>query len=279
MKRSTTLWIIAFCLTVAVAVYQRVTGPTHPVKENITFETVKVKCNFDRNHSGEGDQLVKVELSSNDFEGNLYWKRFNTDDEWSVVKMKKGNGTLTAHLPHQPPAGKLVYKINLIGKYSHIDIPEEPVVTRFKGAVPIFFLAPHILFMFVAMLLAIRSGLELFNKEAQLKLLTISTVATLFVGGLILGPIAQKYAFGEFWTGFPFGTDLTDNKTLIAFGGWLIAFWSVFKSWKPKFWVGFATILMFTIFLIPHSVWGSELDYGQLDKKTKQNVQMKESLE
>ena len=38
----------------------------------------------------------------------------------------------------------------------------------------------------------------------------------LAVGGFILGPLVQNYAFGELWTGVPFGWDLTDNKTLIA---------------------------------------------------------------
>ncbi len=93
---------------------------------------------------------------------------------------------------------------------------------------------------------------------------------------MILGPIVQKYAFGEFWTGFPNGTDLTDNKTLIAFIGWLLALFAVVKEKKQKFWVGFATLLMFVVFLIPHSVMGSELDYSKLDKEKKQIERMEE---
>jgi len=94
---------------------------------------------------------------------------------------------------------------------------------------------------------------------------------------MILGPIVQKYAFGEFWTGFPNGTDLTDNKTLIAFIGWLIALVAVIKTKKQKFWVGCATVVMFAIFLIPHSVMGSELDYNKLDKEKKKIEEVDES--
>ncbi len=43
------------------------------------------------------------------------------------------------------------------------------------------------------------------------------------VGGLILGPVVQKHAFGAFWTGIPFGYDLTDNKTLLMWMVWLVA--------------------------------------------------------
>ena len=43
------------------------------------------------------------------------------------------------------------------------------------------------------------------------------------IGGMILGPIVQKYAFGEYWTGFPYGGDFTDNKMLIMWLAWAIA--------------------------------------------------------
>ena len=84
---------------------------------------------------------------------------------------------------------------------------------------------------------------------------------------MIFGPIMQKYAFGEFWTGVPFGIDLTDNKTLIAVIGWIIALIAIKKSSNPKGWIIFASVLMFIIYLIPHSVLGSELDYNEIDKQ------------
>lgn len=274
MKLSVTLWIIAVVLTLAIAVYQRITGPTHPVKESTTLEGTEVKATFDRSHSGVGDQPVIVELSSNNLNGDLYWKRYKTDDDWNIVQMQKKDKKLTALLPHQPPAGKLEYFVKIVSENSEIVFPAKTIVTRFKGAVPDFILIPHILFMFVSMLLALRTGLEIFNKQAKFKKLTIATLIVLGIGGMILGPIVQKYAFGEFWTGFPYGTDLTDNKTLIAFIGWLVALVAVFKTKKPKFWIALATVVMFAVFLIPHSVMGSELDYNKLDKTKKVHQQI-----
>ncbi len=276
MKSSITLWIIAFVLTLAIAVSHRVTGPTHPVKDSITLNGIEVKAKFERSHGGDGDQPVVFELSSNNLDGFLYWKRYKTSDDWNIVKMNKEEKTLTAYLPHQPPAGKLEYFVKISGKNSEAFLPAKPIVTRFKDAVPDFILIPHIIFMFAAMLLALRTGIEIFNKQPKFKILTIVTVIVLGIGGMILGPIVQKYAFGEFWTGFPYGTDLTDNKTLIAFIGWLIALGAVIKTKKPKFWVTFATVLMFAIFLIPHSVMGSELDYKKLDKEKTQIEQIEE---
>ena len=67
-------------------------------------------------------------------------------------------------------------------------------------------------------------------------------------GGFILGPLVQKFAFGEYWTGWPFGGDWTDNKTLAALVAWLVA-WAICR-WRPRFQrpaVLLAAIVMFAV--------------------------------
>jgi hypothetical protein len=161
----------------------------------------------------------------------------------------------------------LLYRIILQKENDIIKLPSnEEVVIRFKGNVSIYILIPHIIFIFGAMLLSTRTGLEYFNKMKNLKLYTILTIMFIIIGGFILGPIVQKYAFGEFWTGFPFGHDLTDNKILIAFIFWLVAIFAVFRSKRPGKYIIIASVVTLIIFLIPHSLLGSELDYNRLDK-------------
>ena len=268
MKKSFWLWLIAFILTVITAAYQRITGPTYPVSAETLLNGEVVKYSLDRTHGGEGDHLIEININDETICGELYWKRYKTDDEWTSVDMLRKDGKLIALLPHQPPAGKLFYKIILQKDNAVVSLPEEGgVVIRFKGDVPISFLIPHIIFIFGAMLLSTRTGLEYFNDGKKFKSLTILTFIFIIIGGFILGPIIQNYAFGEFWTGFPFGHDLTDNKILVGFIGWLLALIALYKFKNPRRWIVFASILMFIIFLIPHSVLGSELDYNELDKE------------
>jgi len=164
-------------------------------------------------------------------------------------------GILSAELPHQAPAGKLEYKITLQGYKREIVIPEDkPVVIRFKGEVPLIILIPHVIAMFGAMLLSTRTGLECFNKEPNLKKFTFWALGFLVVGGMIIGPLAVFYAFGTWWTGFPLGSDLTDNKTLVALIGWIIAAIALYKSRTPQAWVLFASVLLILAYLIPHSL-------------------------
>ncbi|MGB6865336.1 MAG: hypothetical protein WBE11_06555, partial [Candidatus Aminicenantaceae bacterium] len=145
---------------------------------------------------------------------------------------------------------------------------DESAIIRFKDYVPRTILFPHIIVMFLAMLFSTRAGLEALDKNGNTRKLVIWTTGLLFVGGLILGPLVQKYAFGALWTGFPFGYDLTDNKTLIAFLGWMAALIAGRKGKPARGWVLGASILLFVVYLIPHSLLGSQLDYSKLNPPT-----------
>jgi len=277
MKKSTLLWLIAFVLTVLTAAYQRMTGPTYPLSGETILDGKTIKYSLDRSHGGDGDHQIKIKNEDINIAGVLEWKRYNTNDGWHLVEMKYKNGYLSGNLPHQPKSGKLIYRINLTKGVDQITIPQnEPVVIRFKGEVPLFIIIPHVILIFMAMLFSTRTGLEFFNKEPNYKKLAYWTFGFLILGGMIFGPIMQKYAFGALWTGVPFGIDLTDNKTLIAVIGWIIALIALKKSAKPQRWIVFASILMFVIYLIPHSVLGSELDYNKMDK---QKSKIEKSLE
>ncbi len=267
MKSKFLLWLLAFVITLATAYYQKRTGPTYPLSESVKLENSSVTYKLYRSHGGTSDHIVSIDVEDVEFTGTLFWKRFKTDDEWNIDEMVREGSTLTGLLPNQPPAGKLLYYIELQKSGNKYILPlEENVIIRFKGDVPLWLLILHVITMFGAMLLSTRTGLEAFAKKPKLIRLTLWTLGLLLVGGLILGPLVQKYAFGAYWTGFPFGHDLTDNKTIVAFIGWLFAFFKYRKAKHPALWALFAAILLMVVYLIPHSLLGSELDYNKLDK-------------
>jgi hypothetical protein len=139
------------------------------------------------------------------------------------------------------------------------------VIIRFKDPVPSVILILHIIIIFLAMMFSTRAGIEALNPKGNPRKLVLWTIGLLIVGGFILGPVVQKYAFGAFWTGFPFGSDLTDNKILIAMIGWIAALIAGRRGKPARWWVLGASILLLAVYLIPHSLLGSELDYSQLD--------------
>jgi hypothetical protein len=175
------------------------------------------------------------------------------------------NGLLSAEIPLQPPAGKLRYRVYLQDSIRTVALPADgSIIIRFKGAVPIAVLIFHIIVIFGAMLFSTRTGIEIFAKEPHYTGFTYWTVALLLVGGIVLGPVVQKYAFDAYWTGWPFGTDLTDNKMAVAILSWIAAAVALKKSPNPKRWILTAALITLIIFLIPHSLLGSELDYSKM---------------
>jgi hypothetical protein len=271
VNRSVVLWTIAFLITAASAIYQRMTGPTYPLKGSTQLDGTTISYRFDRSHGGEGDNQVQVRTGNPAIHGMLEWKRHKTDDSWTSTEMAYRDGSLEGMLPHQPPAGKLDYRVRLTGEKGTALVPAEGgVVIRFKGDVPLYILIPHVLAMFTGMLVSTRAGLEIFAPEPRYLGLIVWAIGILGVGGLILGPFVQKFAFDAFWTGWPFGHDLTDNKTLLAVVAWIVAAIAVKKGKSAKPWVAGAAIVVFIVFLIPHSVLGSELDYKEMDKAAEQ---------
>ncbi len=271
MNRSVLFWILAAVITIASAVYQRMTGPTYPVAGSVKMEERTILYKFNRSHPGPTNAPVEIKTEDQSISGVLYWKRFKTDDPWTEVPMTFGEGMLKGELPNQPPAGKLMYRVDLQKGEKKMSVPAgDPIVIRFRGDVPMYVLIPHVLAMFVAMLFSIRAGLEFFSKEPKLKKLIYWALGVLFVGGFILGPLMQWYSFNAWWTGWPFGSDLTDNKTAAAFLAWVVAAIALTRAKNPARWALGASIVMFVVYMIPHSVLGSELDYSKQDKQTKQ---------
>ena len=154
-----------------------------------------------------------------------------------------------------------MYRVVLQDGGNSVPLTPEPVILRFKGDVPAVIMIPHIILMFLAMLFSTRTGLGALTRSSSLARLTLWTVITLGVGGLFLGPVVQKFAFGAYWTGWPLGQDLTDNKTIVAFLFWAVALWRIRKHPQATGWAVIAAVVLFAVYMIPHSVLGSELDY------------------
>ena len=114
------------------------------------------------------------------------------------------------------------------------------------------------------MLLSNRTALEALDANGRAYGYMLWTIGLLLAGGFIMGPLMQKYAFGALWTGFPFGMDLTDNKTLITMLIWLWAWFQNRKGRNRRGWIVIAGVLLIVVYLIPHSLLGSELDYTQI---------------
>ncbi len=263
MKKNTLFWILAVIVTIGSAIYQRYTGPTYPKRLSVEIQGNEYKMQLPRSESGEKDARIEIPVQDKAVNGRIYYRKYPTSTEWTVENLIREDEALVAFIPNQPPAGKIEYYIVLNrGQALEFDIAkDDPIVIRYKGDVPAWVLIPHVLFMFAAMLLSNLAGLLAAFKRERFRFYTGLTLILLLLGGMILGPVVQLFAFGELWTGVPFGWDLTDNKTLVGVIFWVIAWVGNRKKSRPGLTI-LAAVILLAIYLIPHSLMGSELDHS-----------------
>ena len=276
--KKTLLWFLAFIITLGAAYYQRKTGPTYPKRIDVKLNDTIYNLKLVRSIGLDDRSEVKLNITDTSAKAVLYYKRFKTVDEYQaaeflykvypvhsfimnkIFKITEEKGFF-ADVPPQPAAGKLQYYIELTDLSGTQTIMKDtPLIIRFKDSVPWYLLVPHILIIFTAMLFSTATGLMSVSNVPEFKKYGIWTLILLVAGGIIFGPLVQKIAFGELWTGVPFGWDLTDNKTLIAFLFWVLAVVMNLKKERPLYTV-LAALILLLVYSIPHSLFGSELDY------------------
>jgi len=265
MRKGWVQWTLAVVITLISAIYQRRTGPTYPVRGTVVLGGQDVALKLLRTHSITGRMPVAVAVADSTVTGAVEWRRYPTQDPWRTEPMTRTGSALGAVLPPaadalMPMAGKLEYRVTLVRGAEQAAFPAQPAVARFKGDVPAWVLIPHVACMFFGMLFAMRALFAAIGGGDTRRWGYVTTALLLF-GGFVLGPIVQKYAFDAYWTGVPFGYDLTDNKTLIAGVAWILAAWRLRGGRQAKVAVIVATVVTMVVFAIPHSMWGSQAQW------------------
>ncbi len=258
--RATWLWTLAVLLMLVAAAWQRRTGPSYPLRGDLP-----TAARFELPRSHETTSGAPVSVPAVRPAGELLWRRYPTAEGFASIPLGRRGDSLTATLPAQPPAGKVEYYVVLhevSATPAVLRVPaREAAVLRYRGPVQPAVLVVHVLLMFLAMLVAVRAGLGAAAGRNEPRLAALALVG-FTLGGLLLGPIVQKQAFGAYWTGVPWGWDLTDNKTLIMWAAWLMACLAPLRRpplRRPL--VLAAAALTLVVYVIPHSMHGSQLEY------------------
>lgn len=271
-------WFLAIIITLGAAYYQRKTGPTYPKRAAVTVNGKEYNLRLVRSLGLNQKSEIKLGITDTTVRARLFFRRFPSNEEYQtsdflfktypihsafmnkVLKMTEEKGYF-AGVPKQPAAGKIQYWFEITdANGTKAYMKDSPVVIRFKGEVPGYILGPHILIMFLAMLFSTLAGLMAIGRFPAYRKYSVWAMVLLIIGGMCLGMLVQHYAFGEYWTGIPFGWDLTDNKTLIALIFWILAVGMNRKKERPIY-VALAAVILLLVYSIPHSIFGSQLNY------------------
>ncbi len=197
----------------------------------------------------------------------------------SVGMTEISSGVWSARLPSKEKGNRLEYGFSI----SHTMVSEAGTsrstehsgyyLIKSKGEVSVTVLVLHILCMFAAFFFIVEAILGAFAMilKGEKKEFTVAQTRWVllftFLGGLPLGFVLNRQRFGPIWEAFPFGTDVTDNKTQL-----IIIFWIILAalSWKSfacrrtgRDLIGpgafaaaviIASFLSLFLYLVPHSL-------------------------
>lgn len=265
MRSPAVRWVVAVVITLGSLVWQRMSGPTYPARGSVTLGGQKIAMRLERSHTIASDEPVEVRVADAAVTGEVVWRRFPTGEAWQITDLVRAGDELRASLPKQPATGKLEYQVRLRRGDEQAIFPARPAVIRFRGDVPAWVLIPHIAAMFLGLLFAARAGIEALA-DGSPHGCAWAALASFVIGGFGLGPAVQKFAFDAWWTGVPFGWDLTDNKTLFAVLVWIVAVWALRGGRRARGVVLAAAVLTLVVFAIPHSAWGSQIDWAKVKR-------------
>ena len=284
MFKKISIWVLAIVLALAAMIYQRSTGPTYEFKGELEYNGESYEYELLRSQETTENATIQLPyIEGADYSATLNYKRYMTSDSLTALGFQLDENNLyTAQLPIQPAAGKMEYYISGVIDGNNFNIPEkgeENIVLRYKDPVSDYILIPHVVMMIIVIITGIRAGLGSIFNDGSMRRWTVVAFSAMTLGGMILGPLVQKSAFGEYWTGFPYGGDFTDNKMLIMWLAWAMALAIIgFKAKKKetisRAAVIFAAVVMTVVYLIPHSMGGSTLDYEKVD----QGIDPKEAI-
>jgi len=274
---SVVLWLVAVAVTGAALLWQDQTGPTYPLRGTVQTARGTVNFEFLRSETiGTDLKVLLLDPVPAGVTAQVRYRRYTSKDAWSTLPMAKGTfefsrrGSVTkvagmgAELPSlKERAGKYEYFVDVddgSGKAFSVT-GDKAILARYKGDVPMSVLAVHILVIFLAMLLAVRTTLEALV-DGDYDWMLWATLVAFFLGAFVLGPLVQWYAFRVWWSGFPFGGDWTDNKVVVELLAWVVAAAMNWGKRRNRWVVVGAGLVTLAVYFIPHSIFGSEYSYS-----------------
>jgi hypothetical protein len=259
--------VLAVVLTLVVLFLSRYFGPNRKYTVETKLDGVTLSHKAPRGKEGEGPAeltLVVTGSQAADFSAELVGQVKGTESWERLDPARVEDGNYVFEVPSKPWTTRYFYRFEARQGGNTVTLARQngdPMMVKFKGSVPAWIVTCHVLGMFGGFLLLILSvfyALELArgkNENRTAGRLAWWSWIVLFIGAVPFGIPMNYYAFNVYWEAFPFGGDVTDNKSQIALIIWLLAVLglSFRRGRKTGLAVVLAGILVLAIFLIPHS--------------------------
>jgi len=230
--------LFAFIFTLVLLGFARRVTMVRSVHKTVEKSGIMIDHNTVPKKEGEGDAQIPVKVIGAN-EVKLFYKIEEREFRSVDMTPKEGKSDVfVASIPHHKKGTKAWYYIEaqnqIADKEIAVTLPDKnspnfkPILLKFEGHVSPYIILSHVFCNFAAIffsVLAIFSAVDLKKGKSTLKksvLFSLFAFIFLFIGFFPLGWALNYFTFGSLWEAFPFGTDVTDNKSQITFLFWLV---------------------------------------------------------
>lgn len=249
MKQSIILWTGAVFITFLAGYINSVNSPYFPYSSTIGMEGKKVTFYLERKLSSDNPNEIIIRTDIDSIKGFINWKDSNGDWNKSELIYNSDNKILKGEIPPSKPKIKSEVYINLIRNGKEYRYPPEGTVeVVFLGELKRGFGYTYYIFLFAALLLSARAGLEVFRNK-KLKALSIFATIGIILWGIILVPV--KNTFELFMPGekIPSFNEIFDFLPFIIVLVWIIGIIGIFNTNKRKEFALAASVLSIILFI------------------------------
>lgn len=228
--------LLAVLFTLLLLTLTRKTTAVRSVHKAVEQQGIRIEHATVPKQVGDDIPVISAKVEGSSDVSLVY--KIGKDGNYQSVQMipeSRGENAFAASIPLHPKGQVAWYYLEAVDQREQgeikVTLPEtgqvQPIRLKFEGEVPAYIVIPHVLCIFGAIFFAvlalfsiidIKKGKRTLKQSVKFPLLTF---VLLFLGFVPFGIAMNYFAFGVLWEAFPFGRDVTDNKSQIMLLFWL----------------------------------------------------------
>jgi len=250
MKQNFILWLSSIIIAFLAGYMNNVTGPNYPVSGSIGLDGQPATFKFDRTYRGNDGYFVTVNTDEKDINAFLLYRNVpklsyskiidsgSTNDigSWQKAEMNYSGKLYSGKLPVGKPGQKIMYRVELNYKGNKYYLPTDKAVTiQLWGKVNPEILRIYYFVLFLGLILAVRTGLEVFKDKPKVGIYTIFTVISFFLYAVCVVPLVKSYELNAINHSVPPVSQLVSVQSVSLMVLWIIGMIVIFNYKGKKF--------------------------------------------
>jgi hypothetical protein len=265
MKKNIILWLGAIIITFLAGYMHNVTGPDYPVSGTIGIKGQMVTFKFDKIYRGNDSYNVFIRSDVKNISAFLLWQ--NVADPFVALGPRKNQAAPIWHrdvmtdsgflikgkIPHHNPGDKVAYRVELNYFGKQYFLPEDkPVTIMFLGHVNSSVMNIFYIVLFGGLILAVRTGLEVFKDKPKIGIYTIFTMIFFFLYTVCMVPLKRTYELNAINHFVPPVNLLITYQSVLLFLIWIIGLVLIFNFKGNRIIPLFFSSLTLIIYILVH---------------------------